>query len=241
MNDHRGTHPKGIQANDIVTGYGQREVVHEVSIESCQGVTCIFGPNGSGKSTLMKALSGKLPIWSGALFYGGEDITNESITDIYKRGIIQLPQDGGLFPTLTVYENLQLGGLKASDIDERIAKIFDRFPMLAEKRTQRARELSGGQRMLLSMARAMIAEPSIYLLDEPSAGLSPALVDSLFDIVRDIVDSGAHVILIEQNVRSALRIADFVYILSQGRTQFEGTPHELGEHEDLLETYLGIS
>ena len=229
-------------ATDISTGYGTTEIVHDVSIASRDGVTCVFGPNGSGKSTLMKALSGKLPVWSGDITIDGTDITDESIVEKYQRGVVQVPQDGGLFRSLTVHENLKLGGLTVDSerLDERIETIYERFSVLDEKRNQVAGQLSGGQQMSLSMGRAMVPEPSIYLLDEPSAGLSPALVEDLFSIVRELVDDGAQVVLIEQNIRSALRIADYVHILAQGRTQFEGVPSDLAEEEELLATYLGI-
>lgn len=229
-------------ARDIVTGYGTTEIVHGVSIESREGVTCVFGPNGSGKSTFMKALSGKLPVWSGTRLLDGEDITDEPIDETFQRGVVQLPQDGGLFPSLTVRENLRLGAIHVDDaeVDRRIEGVYERFPDLEERADLRARSLSGGQQMMLSMGRATIADPAVYLLDEPSAGLSPALVDDLFDIIDDLVADGAHVILIEQNIRSALRIADYVHILAQGETQFEGVPADLKGRDDLLETYLGI-
>lgn len=234
--DHR------LVATDIVTGYGTTEIVHGVSIKSREGVTCVFGPNGSGKSTLMKALSGKLPVWEGTITLDGEDITDEPISEVYRRGVVQLPQDGGLFPSLTVRENLRLGGIHVEEdrLKDRIDNVFERFPVLEEKEDLRAHSLSGGQQMMLSMGRAMVAEPAVYLLDEPSAGLSPALIDDLFEIVRNLVDGGAHLILIEQNIRSALRVADYVHILAQGKTQFQGAPSDLKGRDDLLETYLGI-
>jgi branched-chain amino acid transport system ATP-binding protein len=215
----------GLVGTDIVTGYGTTEIVHGVSIESREGVTCVFGPNGSGKSTLMKALSGKLPAWEGTVTHNGEDITDQPISDVYQRGVVQVPQDGGLFPSLTVRENLKLGGIYIDEdqLPDRIDGVYDWFPALAEKQEVRARELSGGQQMMLSLGRAMIANPSVYLLDEPSAGLAPSLVDDVFEIVRDLVAEGAHVILIEQNIRSALRVADYVRYLPKGRRSSKGS------------------
>ncbi|WP_396613852.1 ABC transporter ATP-binding protein (plasmid) [Haloferax sp. S1W] len=232
-----------LRGTDIVTGYGRHEVIHNVSVRSHTGVTCIFGPNGSGKSTLMKALSGALPVWSGTVHYGDEDLTNVRIVEVFRHGIVQLPQDGGLFNSLSVHENLRIGGHFIDDpeeLSERISTVYRRFPALEEKSESRAGSLSGGQQMMLGLGRAMIAQPSMYLLDEPSAGLSPTLVDDVFDMIRDLVDDGAHVILIEQNVRAALRVADHVYVLAQGKTQFDGTPDELSEEPELLQLYLGI-
>lgn len=232
-----------LRGTDIVTGYGRQEIIHGVSVQSHDGVTCIFGPNGSGKSTLMKALSGALPIWSGTVRYGDEDLTGAGIEEVFRYGIVQLPQDGGLFNSLSVHENLRLGGHFIDDTEElteRIETVYDRFSALEEKSEARAESLSGGQQMMLGLGRAMIAEPSIYLLDEPSAGLSPTLVDDVFEMIRGLVDDGAQVILIEQNVRAALRIADHVYILAQGETQFDGTPTDLGTENELLQLYLGI-
>lgn len=228
---------------DIVTGYGSHEVLHGVSVESRDGVTCIFGPNGSGKSTLLKALNGRIDVWSGSVRYGDRDFTAAGTAELVAEGIVTLPQDGGLFQNMTVRENLRLGGYTIEDkstVTERIEQALEAFPVLREKLDDRARSLSGGQQMMLSFARAMVADSEVYLLDEPSAGLAPSLVNDVIEQVERLVAHGAQVLLVEQNVRSALRIADHVYILAQGETQFDGEPSELSEEDELIELYLGL-
>lgn len=230
-------------ARNVVTGYGSHEIIHDVSVESHDGVTCIFGPNGSGKSTLLKALNGMVDVWSGSVTYGDRDLTKSGPAKIVDLGIVTLPQDGGLFGRLTVRENLRLGGYHVDDksaVQDRIDRSLEAFPALADKLSDRARSLSGGQQMMLSFARAMIADSEIYLLDEPSAGLAPSLVNDVIEQVRTLVDHGAQIILVEQNVRAALRIADHVYILAQGELQFDGKPEELSEEDELIELYLGL-
>ena len=154
-----------------------------------------------------------------------------------------LPQDGGIFGNLTVRENLLLGGytVGASAVrEERLDDVLKSFPELAEKLEAKGQSLSGGQQMMLSYGRAMMTGAEVYLLDEPSSGLAPSLIDEVFEMTRRLVDAGAQVLLIEQNVREALRVADYVYILAQGRLQFEGTPDDLTGEDDLVELYLGL-
>ncbi|WP_254547041.1 ABC transporter ATP-binding protein [Halomarina pelagica] len=230
-------------AEDVVTGYGSSEILHGVSVRSHDGVTCIFGPNGSGKSTLIKTLNGIVPVWSGSVRYGSTDITDYDANEVVSSGIITLPQDGGLFPNLTVRENLRMGGYTVADksvVEERIRAALTAFPALEDKLSNRAKSLSGGQQMMLSFGRAMVSDSDVYLLDEPSAGLAPSLVDDVIDQVRTLVDHGAQILLVEQNVRAALRIADHVYILAQGETQFDGPPEDLSEEDELIELYLGL-
>lgn len=230
-------------AEDVVTGYGSSEILHGISVRSHDGVTCIFGPNGSGKSTLLKALNGMVPIWSGSVRYGDTDLTDYDANQVVASGIITLPQDGGLFPNLTVRENLRMGGYTVSDksvVEDHIEEALTAFPALEDKLSNKAKSLSGGQQMMLSFGRAMVSDSDVYLLDEPSAGLAPSLVDDVIDQVRTLVDHGAQVLLVEQNVRAALRIADHVYILAQGEKQFDGPPADLSEEDELIELYLGL-
>lgn len=241
--DSRSTAPDRLVAEDVVTGYGSSEILHGVSVRSHDGVTCIFGPNGSGKSTLIKVLNGILPVWSGSIRYGDTDITDYGANEVVSSGIITLPQDGGLFPNLTVRENLRMGGYTVADKDvvsERIETALAAFPALEDKLDMKALSLSGGQQMMLSFGRAMVSDSDVYLLDEPSAGLSPALVDDVFDQIGTLIDHGAQIVLVEQNVRAALRIADHVYILAQGEKQFDGPPSDLSEEDELIELYLGL-
>ena len=232
-----------IVGEDLVSGYGNHTVVDGVSIESRDGVTCIFGPNGSGKSTLLKTLAGVVPAWDGEIRHRGSDITANSPAENVAEGITMLPQDGGIFGNLTVHENLLLGGYTVSESavrEERIDDVLEAFPELAEKLEAKGRSLSGGQQMMLSFGRAMMTGAEVYLLDEPSSGLAPSLMDEVFEMTSRLVESGAQVLLIEQNVREALRVADYVYILAQGELQFEGTPDTLTDEDDLVELYLGL-
>lgn len=232
-----------IVGENLVSGYGSHRIVDDVSVESRDGVTCIFGPNGSGKSTLLKTLAGVVPAWEGQIRHRGTDVTGNSPADNVERGITMLPQDGGIFGNLTVRENLLLGGYTVDERsvrEERLEDVLAAFPELEDKLNARGRSLSGGQQMMLSYGRAMMTGAEVYLLDEPSSGLAPSLIDQVFEMTRRLVDSGAQVMLIEQNVREALRVADYVYILAQGQLQFEGSPDDLTDEDDLVELYLGL-
>ncbi|EMA58267.1 ABC transporter [Halorubrum lipolyticum DSM 21995] len=241
-----GAEPDGepwLVGEDLVSGYGNHRVVDGVSMESRDGVTCVFGPNGSGKSTLLKTLAGVVPAWEGRVTHRGVDVTHNRPAENVHRGITMLPQDGGIFGDLTVRENLLLGGYTVDDgavREERFDEVLSSFPELEGKLDERGRSLSGGQQMMLSYGRAMMTGAEVYLLDEPSSGLAPSLIDQVFEMTRRLVESGAQVVLIEQNVREALRIADYVYILAQGQLQFEGTPDDLTDEDDLVELYLGL-
>lgn len=237
------TDPPVLIAEDIVTGYDQHEVIHEVTVKSHDGVTCIFGPNGSGKSTLLKTMNGVVPVWSGSVKYGNHEITNSTPEDIVKGGIATLPQGGGVFSTLTVKENLRIGGFTVDDTDDlnrRMDEVLDVFPDLRDKLGDKANSLSGGQQMMVSLGRAMMTGADTYLLDEPSAGLAPTLIDNAFELISRLVEQGSQVILIEQNVTAALQLADYVYILAEGDLQFDGPPAELSNEDELMELYLGI-
>lgn len=235
--------PPKLVAEDVVTGYDQNEVLHGISMESHPGVTCIFGPNGSGKSTMMKALNGVVPVWSGRIRYGDVDITERQPESIVTEGIATLPQGGGVFGSLTVDENLRIGGFTVDDqgvLETRKEEVLEAFPDLRSKLDAKARSLSGGQQMMVSLGRAMMTGADTYLLDEPSAGLAPALVDDAFSLVDTLTDRGSRVILIEQNVKAALRLADYVYILAEGDLQFAGPPEDLSDEDELMEIYLGL-
>jgi branched-chain amino acid transport system ATP-binding protein len=230
-------------AEDVVTGYGNHTVIHEVSVQSRPGVTCIFGPNGSGKSTLINALNGSLPIWSGSLRFGDEDIDGVPAYELVEKGVVTLPQDGGLFPSLSVEENLKIGAHTIDDedvIQQQLEETYEELPLLEDKRKAKAGSLSGGQQMILSFGRATMLDADIYLLDEPSAGLAPSLINDVIDMIEGLVDRGAQVVLVEQNVQAALRVADYVYLLVQGELRFEGTPEDLSQRDRLLDVYLGI-
>lgn len=191
----------------------------------------------------MKTLNGVVQPWSGTVTYGDEDLTGMKPEEIVTRGVATLPQGGGVFGSLTVEENLRIGGFTVRDdelLAERRSEVLDAFPDLRGKLSQRARDLSGGQQMMVSLGRAMMTGADTYLLDEPSAGLAPRLVDDAFDLVERLVEQGARIVLIEQNVRAALRLADYVYILAEGKVQFDGPPTDLSEEDKLMDLYLGL-
>ena len=230
-------------ADDVVTGYGNHTVIQEVSVQSRPGVTCIFGPNGSGKSTLINTLNASLPLWSGSLHFGDENIQGIPAYELVEKGIVTLPQDGGLFPSLSVEENLKIGAHTIDDeevIQRRLEETYEELPLLKDKRNAKAGSLSGGQQMILSFGRATMLDAEVYLLDEPSAGLAPSLIDDVIEMIEGLVDRGAQVILVEQNIQAALRVADYVYLLAQGELKFEGTPEDLSQKDRLLDVYLGI-
>lgn len=252
MNAHSGN-LKGrqnlLQANNIVSGYGDLQVLKEVSVVFGDEICCVFGPNGSGKSTLLKSINGLVPVWSGTVSINGADITNSTPHEIIKKGIATIPQEKGVFPNLTVSENLKLSsyavqnGLVMKDTSRAardIETVNQMFPDLRDKMDIRAKNLSGGQRMMLSIARAMMTNAEVFLFDEPSAGLSPKLVDDVLEMIENLAKGEKSILLIEQNVRKALAIADKVYVMAEGRIQFSGDPEDLRSEDDIMELYLGI-
>lgn len=226
-------------------GYGPQQVLYGVDLTvEPKGVTCVFGPNGSGKSTLLKTIVGVTPMWRGSITLGSTDLGALPVHERVRVGISTVPQNAGVFPDMSVQENLLMGAYVLDDKDEvekALQRVYDTFPVLYEKRREKGGALSGGQKMMVAIARCLMTRPRLLLMDEPSAGLSPKLVRETFQIVRELADGGLPVLLIEQNVRQALRIADAVHILVQGRLQFSGSPEQLAERPDLLSLYLGLS
>ena len=232
-----------LAAEDIATGYGKQEIVHGISLTAAAGeITCIFGPNGCGKSTFLKALAGALPAWSGRVTLGGTTISNRPVHEVVREGLVMMPQGGGVFPRLTVMENLRMGGHAIADaklVERRIAALVDEYPSLARRLKVAAGSLSGGEQMMLALARALVSEPRFILLDEPSAGLSPALVGETLDRVRALKDRGIGIVMVEQNIREALPIADRLYIFAAGEKRFEGTPDDVRDDEQIMAIYMG--
>ncbi|WP_338726908.1 ABC transporter ATP-binding protein [Haladaptatus sp. DJG-WS-42] len=227
----------------VDAGYGENQVLHDLSMDVKVGrVNCIIGPNGSGKSTSLKAMNGLVPIWDGTLEILGEDMTEATPRDIVERGIITVPQGGNVFPEMTVKENLRMGAYLESDSDvlaERYEHVYETFPVLREREGQLAGSMSGGQQAMLALGRALMADPKFLLLDEPSAGLAPNLIDEVFDHLARLKDAGIDMIIVEQNVRKVLNIAEYIYILDQGSVSFEGRKDELTDEDELVEMYLG--
>jgi branched-chain amino acid transport system ATP-binding protein len=200
----------------------------------------IIGPNGAGKSTLIKAIFGLVPVRTGTVTLRGEDISNLSAHELVALGVGYVPQRANVFPSLTVEDNLRMGlYLDPKAWDERLAAVVEIFPLLTDRSDQRAGYLSGGERQMVAIGRALMMDPSVLLLDEPSAGLSPANQDLVFERVRGIADSGVSIIMVEQNARRCLQIADRAYVLDQGRNAYTGTGHDLLHDPKVIDLYLG--
>jgi len=241
---HRGA-PTGeplLVAENLVAGYlpgvdilnGCDLVVHPGELVG------VIGPNGAGKSTLLKALFGLVTVRSGRVTLSGEDITNHRADALVRRGVGFVPQNNNVFPSLTIEENLQMGVYQAPrTFTERFEFIVDLFPVLGERRRQRAGSLSGGERQMVAMARALMMNPSVLLLDEPSAGLSPVRQDETFIRTRKINKAGVSIVIVEQNARRALQICDRGYVLDQGRNAYSGPGRELMNDPKVIELYLG--
>ncbi|MDC3001054.1 ABC transporter ATP-binding protein [Actinomycetota bacterium] len=200
----------------------------------------IIGPNGAGKSTLLKAIFGLVHINTGAVLLRDEDITNLRADQLVRRGVGFVPQTNNVFPSLTIEENMEMGAFQdPKNFSARFDKVVDLFPTLGERRKQRAGSLSGGERQMVAMGRALMMEPNVLLLDEPSAGLSPALQDEVFVRVREINKTGVTIIIVEQNARRCLQIVDRGYVLDQGKNAYTGTGKNLANDPKVIELYLG--
>jgi branched-chain amino acid transport system ATP-binding protein len=203
-------------------------------------IVSIIGPNGAGKSTLLKAIMGIINISGGRFFIDGVEKTNTPTHQIVKEGVGYVPQVENVFPSLTIEENLEIGSWSIdTSIKQSISKIFDDFPMLKERRKDKAGNLSGGQRQILALARALTTSPKILLLDEPSAGLSPVAIKEVFEIVKEINSKGVAILLVEQNAKRALNFSDRGYVLDQGRNAYQGKGQELLNDPRVVDLYLG--
>jgi len=231
-----------LRADDLIAGYLPGVNILNNCDLYCQPgeLVGIIGPNGAGKSTLLKALFGLVKIKSGTVTLAGEDITNARADVLVAKGIGFVPQTNNVFPSLTIEENLQMGLYqKPKTFPERFEFVSDIFPALRDRRKQRAGSLSGGERQMVAMGRALMMEPSVLLLDEPSAGLSPAMQDEVFVQTKRINSRGVSVIMVEQNARRCLQIADRGYVLDQGRNAYTGTGADLMHDPKVIELYLG--
>ena len=228
-------------AEGITSGYDEVPIVQDVSIHVGQDeIVTIIGPNGAGKSTVLKALFGFLPVWQGRVTLAGDDVTGLAPELLVCRGIAFVPQTDNVFPNLTIRENLTMGGITRADgVEERISWVLELFPVLAERPRERAGRLSGGQRQTLAIARALMLEPRILLLDEPSASLSPKMVDTVLANVMEINRRGTAVLMVEQRARQALAISDRGYVLANGRNRLEGPASDLLASDEVRRLYLG--
>ena len=230
-----------IEVKDVVGGYGAVPILNGVNIAIEQSdIGVIVGPNGAGKSTTLKAIFGLLRVTAGSIVFNGEEIQNSLPDKLVPLGLSFVPQEKNVFTSLSVEENLEMGAfIRRDDYSKTLASIYEMFPALAEKRRQPAGELSGGQRQMVAMGRALMSEPKLLLLDEPSAGLSPRYVLEIFETIVRINKAGVGILMVEQNARQALAFASRGFVLAQGQNRFTGTGPELIADKEVAKSFLG--
>jgi branched-chain amino acid transport system ATP-binding protein len=232
-----------LEIDELASGYGRVEVLRGVSLSVGAGeIVALLGSNGAGKSTLNNTVCGLVPAWRGAVRFDGAELTNATPRAVVQAGLVQVPEGRRVFPNLSVLENLELGAYararerRAQNLD----RVFSTFPRLAERRTQKAGTMSGGEQQMLAIGRGLMAEPRLLILDEPSLGLSPLLVEEMFALIGRLHADGLAVLLVEQNVAQSLDIAQRAYVLENGALRFAGAPAELLASADLKAAYLGL-
>jgi len=235
-----------LQVTDLHAGYGRAEVLHGINLKADAGsVITVIGPNGAGKSTLLNALMGVLPS-RGAIAYGGRSIVLQTLEERVLAGIALVPETRALFATMPVEDNLLLGAyrqvlLGKKDSSAALDDVYRLFPRLQERRTQLAGTLSGGERQMLAVGRALMSKPALLMLDEPSLGLAPLVVKEIFRIIESLRSTGVTILLVEQNARAALEVADYGYVLEMGEIALEGPARDLAKDSRVIDTYLGAA
>ena len=232
---------KYFSSSNMTGGYGGVDILNSCGIEVNQGeISVVVGPNGAGKSTAMKAMLGMIALKSGEVILNGKDISDLTPEDRVAQGIAFVPQTMNIFSELTVEENLEMGAfLRNDNISKTIEDVYKLFPILKDKKNQLAGELSGGQRQQVAVGRALMTKPSVLMLDEPTAGVSPIVMDELFDRIIEIKNTGVAIIIVEQNAKQALSIADFGYVLVGGKNKFTGKGSELLNNPEVRKAFLG--
>ena len=222
-------------------GYGDADILHDCTIGVDEGeIAVVVGPNGAGKSTAMKAVFGMLALRSGRVLMNGEDITALKPQERVRKGMGFVPQTNNVFPSLTVLENLEMGAfVRTDDVDDTLSQVLELFPVLKEKADQPAGELSGGQRQQVAVGRALMTQPKVLMLDEPTAGVSPIVMDELFDRIIEVARTGIAILMVEQNAKQALHIADKGFVLVQGRNRYTDTGQALLADNDVRKAFLG--
>ena len=232
-----------LEVHRLTAGYGPVTVLHQVSLGLFEGdIVCIIGPNGAGKSTLLKAVAGQIEPSGGKVLFRGQDVIHLDMENRGREGLIFVPQGNNIFPNLTVLENLEIAGsiLRDSErLHHGIERVLNKFPMINERKKRPARELSGGQRQMLALSRILILQPQLVLLDEPSLGLAPLVVDLIFNEIQEMNRTGISFLLVEQNARKGLSVSRKGYVLELGRNKLSGTGQELLNNKDVQRLYLG--
>jgi branched-chain amino acid transport system ATP-binding protein len=235
-----------LELGEVTTGYGKFRVLKAISLKVASGeIVCVVGANGAGKSTLMRAISGIIPLWKGRKIFNGKDITRFSPMKLNREGIIQIPEGRLIIKDLSVEDNLRLGAythyfkMTKMELRQTFAKIFGLFPILEKRLKQKAGKLSGGEQQMLAIGRGLMGAPKLLMLDEPSLGLAPLMVETLFGIIKELHHRDLPILLVEQNVRSALQISDRGYILETGSMVMEGAASDLLRDDKVINAYLG--
>ena len=233
-----------LEVRSVRAGYNMGpDILNNLSLRLNAGIVCcIIGPNGAGKSTLLRTIAGLLKPRAGEIHFHGQRIDGLRPDQVMRYGLCLVPQERGLFPDMTVRENLEMGGYVLNDrrlVEQRIEEVFDMFPMLREKASARARTLSGGQQQMLAIARALILQPKLLMLDEPTLGLAPLVAEQIFETIRALKDKGLTILMVEQNARKGLECADWGIVLDLGQKRFEGPAHTVLGDPRIRELYLG--
>jgi branched-chain amino acid transport system ATP-binding protein len=235
--------PDLLRFEEVVAGYGKETILHGLTFGVARGaLTTVIGPNGAGKSTAFKAAFGMLPVRSGRIFYDGRDVTNLPPRELIAAGLCYVPQGRNIFPELSVLHNLEFGGVaapKGTDLNARIEAVMDRFPVLRRKARHQASTLSGGEQKMLEVARGLMLQPSLILIDEPSIGLSPILVEELFRLLHQLRESGVTILMIEQNAKRALENSDYGVVLELGRMRLQDTARAILGDQRIGQLFLG--
>ena len=231
-----------LQVKDLNAGYGKIPVLRDVSFQGDEGeVVAVIGPNGAGKTTLLKTISGLITPTSGEISFQGQSIQGMVPHEVAKAGISHIPEGRRLFANMTVMENLMMGGYaRRDDLEEALEDVLEMFPVLRERRKQKAKDLSGGQKQMLAVSRGLVSRPILLMLDEPSLGLAPMLVDSIYEKLHLLRERGLTVLLVEQNVNYALDLSTRAYVLENGRVAMEGSSKELANSDHVKRHYLGL-
>jgi len=230
-----------LKVEDITAGYTEVEILHDVHIQvKSDEIVSVIGPNGAGKSTLLKTIFGVLKPKKGHIILKDEEITGLNPDRVARRGISYVPQVNNVFPSLAIQENLEMGAyIRKDDYSQRLEEVFDLFPILKGRRKQKAGQLSGGQRQMVAMGRALMLDPQVLLLDEPSAGLAPLIVADIFEKIKEINAAGVAIVIVEQNAREALKMAHYGYVLATGRNVLDDSGEALLANDEVGRLYLG--